>query len=144
MINLHSLYAYICVCQFFVVSLRRLSNGKPFLVSGQPFQVPSQKFTIFKIQSQFSSQPFSGLVILLIPYLSRKWFCLSLSCLTVISRYKEFLFHMRSNDYYYISPNLARRTDASECPPEILGAAISLLGRWRLFPNGHSYALPLF
>ena len=62
MINLHSLYAYICVCQFFVVSLHRLSNGKPFSVSGQPFQVSSQKFTIFKIPTQFSSQPFSGLV----------------------------------------------------------------------------------
>ena len=41
---------------------RRLSNGKTFSVSGQPFQVPSQKFTIFKILTQFSSQPFSGLV----------------------------------------------------------------------------------
>ena len=39
-----------------------LSNSKPFLHSGQPFQVSSQKFTIFKIQSQLSSQPFSGLV----------------------------------------------------------------------------------
>ena len=37
--------------------------NKLFLHSGQPFQESSQKFTIFKILTQFSSQPFSGLVI---------------------------------------------------------------------------------
>ena len=37
--------------------------NKLFLHSGQPFQESSQKFTIFKIPTQFSSQPFSGLVI---------------------------------------------------------------------------------
>ena len=36
--------------------------SKPFSYSCQPFQVSSQKFTIFKILTQFSSQPFSGLV----------------------------------------------------------------------------------
>ena len=52
----------ICIYQFFVVSLHRLLISKPFSYSGQPFQVSSQKFTIFKIPSQLSSQPFSGLV----------------------------------------------------------------------------------
>ena len=44
--------------------------------------------------------------------------------------FKEFLFHMRANDYYYVSAKLARRTDSFEYPLEILGAAISLIGRW--------------
>ena len=52
----------ICISQFFVVSLQRLLISKPLLYSGQPFQESSQKFTIFKIPSQLSSQPFSGLV----------------------------------------------------------------------------------
>ena len=47
---------------FFVVSLQRLLVNKPFSYSGQPFQESSQKFTIFKIASQLSSQPFSVLV----------------------------------------------------------------------------------
>ena len=63
MINYIAYCNKICACQFFVVSLHRLSNGKPFSHSGLPFQVSSQKFTIFKILSQLSSQPFSGLVI---------------------------------------------------------------------------------
>ena len=45
--------------------------SKLFLHSGQPFQVSSQKFTIFKIPTQFSSQPFSGLVSGLSTLLSR-------------------------------------------------------------------------
>ena len=52
----------ICISQFFVVSLQRLLISKPLSYSGQPFQESSQKFTIFKIPSQLSSQPFSGLV----------------------------------------------------------------------------------
>ena len=52
----------ICIYHFFVVSLQRLLISKPFSYSGQPFQESSQKFTIFKIPSQLSSQPFSGLV----------------------------------------------------------------------------------
>jgi len=52
----------ICIYQFFVVSLQRLLISKLFSYSGQPFQVSSQKYTIFKIPSQLSSQPFSGLV----------------------------------------------------------------------------------
>ena len=54
----------ICIYQFFIVSLQRLLISKPFSYSGQPFQESSQKFTIFKIPSQLSSQPFSGLVII--------------------------------------------------------------------------------
>ena len=54
---------YICIYQFFVVSLQRLLISKPFSYSGQPFKESSQKFTIFKIASQLSSQPFSVLVI---------------------------------------------------------------------------------
>ena len=52
----------ICIYQFFVVSLQHLLISKPFSYSGQPFQVSSQKFTIFKILTQLSSQPFSVLV----------------------------------------------------------------------------------
>ena len=51
--------------------MQRLLISKPFPYSGQPFQVSSQKFTIFKIASQLSSQPFSGLVKLLISSRSR-------------------------------------------------------------------------
>ena len=43
---------YICIYQFFVVSLQRLLISKPFSYSGQPFQELSQKFTIFKIAIQ--------------------------------------------------------------------------------------------
>ena len=53
---------FICICQYFFVPLQRLLVSKPFSYSGQPFQESSQKFTIFKIPSQLSSQPFSGLV----------------------------------------------------------------------------------
>jgi len=49
--------------------------------------------------------------------------------LSLFSRCKEF----------YVSPKLAHRTDSFECPLEILGAAISLHGRWRLSSNGHLY-----
>ena len=52
----------ICIYQYFFVPLQRLLISKPFSYSGQPFQKSSQKFTIFKIPSQLSSQPFSGLV----------------------------------------------------------------------------------
>ena len=54
---------FICICQYFFVPLQRLLVSKLFSYSGQPFQESSQKYTIFKIPSQLSSQPFSGLVI---------------------------------------------------------------------------------
>ena len=54
---------FICIYQYFFVPLQRLLISKPFSYSGQPFQESSQKFTIFKIASQLSSQPFSVLVI---------------------------------------------------------------------------------
>ena len=56
-------FAYL---NFFVVSLQRLLISKPFSYSGQPFQESSQKFTIFKIASQLSSQPFSVLVTIFV------------------------------------------------------------------------------
>ena len=58
---------FICICQYFFVPLQRLLVSKPFSYSGQPFQESSQKFTIFKIPSQLSSQPFSGLVTFYLP-----------------------------------------------------------------------------
>ena len=72
----------ICISQFFVVSLQRLLISKPLSYSGQPFQESSQKFTIFKIPSQLSSQPFSGLVtsqmqVTISRSLVRPWFLIS-------------------------------------------------------------------
>ena len=58
MLNMR-IFAYV---NFLLYLCSVFQMNKLFLHSGQPFQVSSQKFTIFKILTQFSSQPFSGLV----------------------------------------------------------------------------------
>ena len=58
MLNMR-IFAYV---NFLLYLCSVFQMNKLFQHSGQPFQVSSQKFTIFKILTQFSSQPFSGLV----------------------------------------------------------------------------------
>jgi hypothetical protein len=44
--------------------------------------------------------------------------------------FKAFLFHMRANDYYYVSLKLARRTYSLTVHRTLRGAAISLHAHW--------------